>query len=91
MARGSSRREPMPSLVYTLLRCHSPVRVLRNSRVPISALVRPSTASQAMCASWAVSSLAVWTIRSRTVSPVASSSRRVRPANASMPIAVNRS
>ena len=46
----------MPSLVNTLRRCHSTVRADRNSRAPISGLVRPSRASRAMCASCAVSS-----------------------------------
>jgi hypothetical protein len=48
----SSRNTPacwaVPSLVYILLRCHSTVRVLRNSCSPISMLVRPSTASRAI-------------------------------------------
>ena len=91
MAARSSRREPTPSLPYTLARCHSTVRVLRNSCAPISTLVRPPAARPAMCASCSVSSLAVWTVRLRTESPVASSSRRARSANASMPIVVNRS
>ena len=46
-----------------------------------------SRASRAICASWAVSSSSVLTVRLRTVSPVASSSRRARSANPSMPIA----
>jgi hypothetical protein len=43
-----SRREPIPSLVYILRRCHSTVRADRNSWAPISGLVRPSRASRAM-------------------------------------------
>jgi hypothetical protein len=50
-----SRRELMPSLVKIFRRCHSTVRPDRNSRAPISGLVRPSQASWAMRASWAVS------------------------------------
>ena len=83
----NSRREPMPSLVNTLRRCHSTVRADRNSWAPISVLVRPSTASRAMRASCSVSSTDAAAARLRTVSPVASSSRRARSANASMPIA----
>ena len=45
----------MPSFVNTLRRCHSTVRGLRNSSAPISGFVRPSPASRAMAASWAVS------------------------------------
>jgi len=48
-------------------------RALRNSRVPISGLDRPSRASRATWASWAVSSRMVSTVRSRAVSPVAAS------------------
>ena len=43
----SSRRELMPSLVNTSRRRYSTVRALRNSRAPISALVRPSRARAA--------------------------------------------
>ena len=50
---------------------------------------RPSAASRAICASWAVSSSRASSVRLRTVSPVASSSRRARSANAYVPIAVN--
>jgi hypothetical protein len=46
----------------------------------------PSRASRAIWASWAVSSPLVSTVRLRTRSPVASSSRRARSANASAPI-----
>ena len=42
-----------------------------------------------MCASCAVSASRVSTVRLRTVSPVASSSRRARSAKPSAPIAVN--
>jgi hypothetical protein len=56
-----------------------------NSRVPISGFERPSRASRAIIASWAVSSPPVSTARVRAVSPVASSLRRARSANASTP------
>ena len=79
----------MPSLLNTLRRCHSTVRGLMNSWVLISGLDSPSRASLAMCASWAVSSATASTVRLRTVSPVASNSRRARSANPSMPIAVS--
>ena len=46
----------MPSLVNTLRRCHSTVRVLRKSRALISGLDSPSRASRAICRSWAVRS-----------------------------------
>ena len=60
-----------------------------NSRAPISAFDRPSRANCAICVSWAVSSSRVSTLRFRAVSPVASSSRPARAANASAPIEVN--
>ena len=44
---------------------------------------------RATWSSWGVSSLAVSTVRLRTVSPVADSSRPARSANASIPIAVS--
>ena len=44
---------------------------------------------RATWASWAVSSFRASTLRLRTCSPVASNSRSARPANASIPIAVN--
>jgi len=66
----------MPSLVKTLPRCHSTVRGLMNSWLPISWLVRPSRASLVIWDSWAVSSVSVSTVRLRTVSPVASSSNQ---------------
>ena len=53
-----------------------------NSRAPISGLESPSRASRATCASCAVSSPAVSTLRLRAVSPVAWSSRAARSANA---------
>ena len=81
--RSSSLRELMSSLVKTLRRWYLTVRGLMNSRVPISGFESPSRASRAICASWAVSSSRVSTVRLRTVSPVASSSRRARSANAS--------
>ena len=46
----------MPSLVNTLLKWYLTVRGLMNNRVPISGLERPSRASRAIRASWAVSS-----------------------------------
>ena len=57
----------MPSLGKTLPRCHSTVRGLMNSWLPISWLVRPSRASLAIWASWAVRSVRVSTVRLRTV------------------------
>ena len=51
----------MPSFANTLRRCHSTVRGLMNSWVPISGLVCPSPASRAICASCAVSSSRVST------------------------------
>ncbi len=55
-APGSCLRELMPSLTYTLRRCHSTVRGLMESWVLISGLDSPSRASPAICASCAVSS-----------------------------------
>jgi len=73
----------MPSLVKTLPRWYWTVWELMNSRTPISGLDRPSRASRAIWASWAVSSwlaaTAGWAGRLRAVSPVASSSRRAGP------------
>ena len=43
-----------------------------NNRLPISGFDRPSRASRAITASWAVSSSPVWTVRLRADSPVAS-------------------
>ncbi len=65
------------------------MRGLRNSWAPISGFERPSRASRAICSSCGVSSSRVSALRLRTFSPVASSSRRARSANASMPIAAN--
>jgi hypothetical protein len=48
---ASSRRERIPSFPNTLRKCHSIVRGLRNSRLPISGLDRPSRASLAICRS----------------------------------------
>lgn len=76
-ATRSSLRELTPSFVNTFRRCHSTVRGLRNSCAPISGFVRTSAASRAIWASCAVSSARVSTVRLRTVSPVAASSRRV--------------
>jgi MFS family permease len=87
--RLSSLRELMPSFSNTLCRCHSTVRGLMNSRAPISGFDSRSQASRAICVSWGVRSLDVSTVRLRTVSPVATSSRRARSSNASMPIAPN--
>ena len=87
----SSRREPMPSLAKTLWRCHSTVRGLRNNSAPISGFVRPSAASRAICASCAVNSSRASTDRLRSVSPVATSSRRARSAKASAPMSVSMS
>ena len=83
--------ELMPSFVYTLRRCHSTVRGLMNSWAPISGFVRPSPAAHAICASWAVISSRVSTVRLRTVSPVTSSSRRARSAKAWIPMALSMS
>src|SRR5580698_3424930 len=47
-------REAMPSLVKTLCRWYLTVRGLMKSRAPISGLDRPSLASRATWASWAV-------------------------------------
>ena len=85
-AWSSSRREPMSSLANTLPRCHSTVRRPMNSCAPISELVRPSQASWAISSSCGVRSTRVSSLRLRTVSPVAWSSRRARSAKASAPI-----
>ena len=85
----SSFRELMPSFMNTLRRCHSTVRGLRNSRVLISGLVCPPTASWTIRASCGVSSPAVSVLRFRIVSPVASSSIRARSANPSIRIAAS--
>src|SRR4051812_4382912 len=53
-----------------------------NSRSPMSEFDRPSRASRATWISWAVSCSRVSIRRLRTRSPVASSSRSVRAANA---------
>ena len=83
-------RELMPSLVKTLRRWYSTVRGLMNSRAPISGLDRPSRASRAIWASCGGElGRAVSAVRLRAVSPVASSSRAARSANASRPIAAN--
>ena len=55
-AARSSRREPMPSLLKILRRCHSTVRPDRNSWAPISGFERPSAASRAIFSSWGVRS-----------------------------------
>jgi hypothetical protein len=62
---------------------------LTKIRAPISAFDRPSRASRAICASWGVRSSPVSTVRLRACSPVAISSRSVRPANPSVPMLVN--
>ena len=85
-AARSSRRELIPSLANTLRRCHSTVRGLMNSWPPISELLRPLRASPAICASCAVSSFTVASVRLRVVSPVAASSWRARSANPAIPI-----
>jgi len=69
-------------LVKTLPRWYWTVRAEMNSRAPISGFDRPSRASRAIWASWAVSWALVSTVRLRAVSPVAASSRRARSANA---------
>ena len=53
--RWSWPRELMPSLVKTLCRWYLSMRGLMNSRAPISGSDRPSLASRATWASWAVS------------------------------------
>ena len=78
----------IPSLPNTLRRCHSTVRGLRNSWAPISGFVCPVAASLAIWSSCGVRSSIVSTLRLRTVSPVASSSRRARSAKASMPASI---
>jgi hypothetical protein len=79
----SGLRELTPSLVKILRRCHSTVRGLMNNWAPISGFVWPSPASRATCASCAVSSSRVSTVRLRIVAPVARSSRWARSANPS--------
>ena len=76
----------MASLAKTLCRWYWTVRALMNSLLPISGFDRPSRASRAITASWAVSSARVSSARLRAVSPVARSSRLARAANASIPI-----
>jgi EmrB/QacA subfamily drug resistance transporter len=88
-ARSIWVRELISSLMNTLLRWYLTVRGLMNNRVPISGLESPSRASSAICRSCAVSSSRVSTVRFRTVSPVAISSRLARWANASIPIVVS--
>jgi hypothetical protein len=61
------------------------VRALMNNRLPISGFDRPSRASRAITASWAVSPSLVWTVRLRAVSPVARSSRPARSASPARP------
>ena len=75
----------MSSFVNTLRRWYSTVRGLMNSCAPISGFECPSRASRAICASCGVSPSRVSAVRLRTVSPVASSSRSARSANASGP------
>ena len=82
-AISSWRRDRIPSFANTWRRCHSTVRRLRKSRAPMSGFERPSLASSAICRSCGVRSSRVSTVRFRTVSPVACSSRRGRSANAS--------
>ena len=62
------------------------MRGLMNSLAPISGFVCLSLAIRAICASWGVRTSRVSTVRLGAVSPVASSSRRARSANASAPI-----
>ena len=60
-----------------------------NSRVAISGLDRPLTASPATWASWEVNAAPAWvalTMGLALVSPAAVSSRRARSANPSIPI-----
>ena len=61
------------------------------SRAPISGFDRPSRASCAICSSCAVSSSRVSTVRLRTLSPVACSSRRARSAKLPSPSPMNMS
>ena len=89
--RSSWLREVMSSFVKTFFRWYWAVRALMNRRSPISGFDNPSRASLATWASWAVSSPRVSTLRLRTVSPVARSSRAARAAKASIPMWVNMS
>ena len=90
--RSSWLRELMSSLVNTLRRWYSTVRGLMNSRAPISGFERPSRASRAIWASWAVSSSRVSTLRLRTrLAGGQQLALGARSANASAPIAVNSS
>lgn len=79
-----SLREEMPSFENTLRRCHS-AWGLMNNWAQISGFVSPSPARQAICASYGVRAPCVGAVRLRTFAPVACSSRRARPANASAP------
>ena len=87
----NSLRELISSLVNTLRRWYSTVRGLMNSLAPISGFVCLSLAMRAICASWGVRTSRVSSVRLGAVSPVASSSRRARSANASAPIRLKRS
>jgi hypothetical protein len=81
---GSAVLEVMPSFGYTLRRWYPTVRGLMNRRLPMSTLDRPSRASQAIWVSCGVSSAVL-------CRPVALSSRALRSAKASIPIAANSS
>ena len=88
-ASCSSRREPMPSLVNTLRRCHSTVLALRKSCPPISALESPSEASRAMLSSCAVRSGRPCRAGAVAGAPADCSRRRARSAKPRIPMAVN--
>ena len=69
--RRRSLREVMASLTKTLPRWYWTVRGDRNSRPPISGFDRPSRASRAIWASWAVNSGMVATLRLRATGETA--------------------
>ena len=86
---ASCVRDFTSSLRNALCRWYSTVLGLMNSWAAISRLVCPFAARRAIWVSWGVSWSSVSAVRLRARSPVASSSRSARRANASAPMLVN--